>query len=270
MQLLGLFHDTSNTSASTTLSIHSRAMFKAAVLLSQTYNIKIGGQFIGWQTAQTDDNVISALRSTCFAMSTSNIIGIVGPALSREAILIADFAETVGIPVISYAATDPDLSDRNAYPVFHRTVPSDKVAAIAIAQLFIRFNWTSCTIIYQNDKYGLSGGQALNETLSNNSVIVLQTVLFDTMTLSIQGDLNSTLITSSTRIVILWAESYYASLILQYALNYDVLGPKFTWILSSNVPLNSFNQSFSQNLIGILTVEPTVGDVVNEPINTTL
>ncbi|CAF4920381.1 unnamed protein product, partial [Rotaria sp. Silwood2] len=90
------------------------------------------------------------------------------------------------------------------------------------------------------------------------------------MTLSIQGDLNSTLITSSTRIVILWAESYYASLILQYALNYDVLGPKFTWILSSNVPLNSFNQSFSQNLIGILTVEPTVGDVVNEPINTTL
>ncbi|CAF4296832.1 unnamed protein product [Rotaria sp. Silwood2] len=245
-------------------------MFKAAVLLSQTYNIKIGGQFIGWQTAQTDDNVISALRSTCFAMSTSNIIGIVGPALSREAILIADFAETVGIPVISYAATDPDLSDRNAYPVFHRTVPSDKVAAMAIAQLFIRFNWTSCTIIYQNDKYGLSGGQALNETLSNNSVIVLQTILFDTMTLSIQGDLNSTLITSSTRIVILWAESYYASLILQYALNYDVLGPKFTWILSSNVPLNSFNQSFSQNLIGILTVEPTVGDVVNEPINTTL
>ncbi|CAF5156163.1 unnamed protein product, partial [Rotaria sp. Silwood1] len=69
---------------------------------------------------------------------------------------------------------------------------------------------------------------------------------------------------------LLWAEANYTSVILQYALQYEIVGPRFTWILSSNVPLSSFNQSFNQNLVGILTIEPTTGDIVNEPINTTL
>ena len=88
------------------------------------------------KSAQTGGDVIDALSSTCQAISTSNIVGIVGPAFSREAHFIAPFAEKIGIPVISYAATDPDLSDRNAYPAFYRTVPSDNAAALAIAKLF--------------------------------------------------------------------------------------------------------------------------------------
>ncbi|CAF5166796.1 unnamed protein product, partial [Rotaria sp. Silwood1] len=201
--------------------------------------------------AQTDDNVISALRSTCLAISASNILGIVGPALSREAKFIADFAETVRIPVTSYAATNPDLSDRNSYSIFYRTVPSDKVAAMAIAQLFTRFNWTLCIIVYQNDEYGSGGLKALSETFKNNGVIVTQMIAFDIMTLTIQGALKSSLLSSSSRIVLLWAEANYASVILQYALQYEIVGPRFTWILSSNVPLSSFNQSFNQNLVGI-------------------
>ncbi|CAF4585487.1 unnamed protein product [Rotaria sp. Silwood1] len=260
----------SNTSASNTLSVHSRAMFKAAVLLSQIYNITIGGQSLGWQTVHTDGSMISTLRSTCLAISTSNTVGIVGPILSREANFIADFAEIVSVPLISYAATNPDLSDRNAYSIFYRTVPSDKVAAMAIAQLFTRFNWTSCIIVYQNDEYGSGGLKALSETFKNNGVIVTQMIVFDITTFTFQSDLKSSFLSSSSRIVLLWAEANYTSVILQYALQYEIVGPRFTWILSSNVPLSSFNQSFNQNLVGILTIEPTTGDIVNEPINTTL
>ena len=110
-------------------------MFKAAILLSQQYNITIQGQFIGWQSAQTGGDVINALSDTCQSISTSNIVGIVGPAFSRESLFIAPFAAKIGIPVISYAATDPDLSDRNTYPAFYRTVPSDNTAALAIVKL---------------------------------------------------------------------------------------------------------------------------------------
>ncbi|CAF1174440.1 unnamed protein product [Didymodactylos carnosus] len=270
IQLLGLFQDKVNDSEPTELSVQSRAMFKAAVLLSQQYNITIEGQFIERQVAQTGGNAIDAVSSTCQVISASNIVGIVGPGLSRETPIIADFAERVGIPVISYSATDPDFSDRNAYPAFYRTVPSDNAAASAIVKLFIRFNWTSCIIIYQNDAFGSDGARVINEAFINNRLIVTDMVVFDIATLSIRDDLKNSLSSSSTRIVLLWAESTYTSLILQNALDSDVLGPHFTWILSSNVPLNSFNQTFYQKLIGMLTVEPTTASVVGAPINTTL
>ncbi|CAF4029539.1 unnamed protein product [Rotaria sp. Silwood2] len=270
IQLLGIFSDEVNASQPFEIAIHSRAMFKAAVILSQQYNIAIEGQFIGWNVAQTGGKVINAMSSTCQAASTSNIVGIVGPVYSRESPIVAGFGERVGIPVISYAATDPDLSDRNAYPAFYRTVPSDTAAASAIVKLFMRFNWTSCTIIYQNDAYGSGGAKVLTESFINNDLIVADTLVFDIATLRMRDNLKNVLTSSSTRIVVLWAGSTYTPLILQNALDSDVLGPQFTWILTSSFSLNSFNETFNQKLIGILTVEPIPGNIVDAPINTTL
>ncbi|CAF3473605.1 unnamed protein product [Rotaria sp. Silwood1] len=270
IQLLGLFQDEVNGYESPEFSSHCRAMFKAAVLLSQQYNITIDGQFIEWQVEQTSGKAINAMSGTCQAVSASNIVGIVGPVLSRETPIIAEFGERVGIPVISHAATDPDLSDRNAYPAFYRTVPSDNAAAIAIVKLFLRFNWTSCIIIYQNDAYGFGGVKVINEAFMYNDLTVADTLVFDIATQYMRGNLKNVLTSSSTRIIILWAEPTYISLILQNALDSDVLGPHFTWILSSSVSLNSFNEKLNQKLIGMLTVEPTTANLLHAPINTTL
>jgi len=43
IQLLGLFADIPNSSQPSTMASQSRAMFKAAILLSQQYNITIEG-----------------------------------------------------------------------------------------------------------------------------------------------------------------------------------------------------------------------------------
>jgi hypothetical protein len=68
----------------------------------------------------------------------------------------------------------------------------------------------------------------------------------------------------------LWTGELYTPAVLQYALDNDVFGPQFLWILCSSVSLNSFNQTFYPNLIGIITVEPAIGSEVDAPINTTL
>ncbi len=270
IQLLGLFPDEVNTTDPTELSVHSRAMFKAAILLSQQYNITIEEQLIDWQTAQTGGNAIGALSSTCQVISTSNIVGIVGPAFSRETPIIADFANKIGIPVVSYAATAPDLSDRNVYHALYRTVPSDYSAAMAIVKLFIGFNWTSCVIIYQNDEFGSGGAKVINDAFINNGLTVKNTLVFDIATGNFRDDLKNTLTGSSTRIVLLWAFSSYTHIILQKAIDSDVLGPQFTWILSSSISLNSFNQTFYPKLIGMLTVEPVIASVVGASSNTVL
>ncbi|CAF0737688.1 unnamed protein product [Rotaria sordida] len=270
IQLLGLFDNVFNRSASSESSVHIRAMFKSAVLLSQQYNIKIEEQFIEWQSAETTGNVIDALSKTCQALSYSNIVGIIGPALSREAHLVADFGRTIGIPVISYSVTDPDLSNRNVHRNFYRTVPSDNSAALAIAKLFFRFNWTSCILIHQNDAFGTGGAKIINEVFINNNLIVEQLIIFDILTLRIRGDLKSYLINSPTRIVILWAQSIYINSILENAIQYDLLAPQFTWILSSSISLKNFNSTLYEQLIGLFSIEPVTASVVNVPINTTL
>ncbi|UJR27764.1 hypothetical protein I4U23_009037 [Adineta vaga] len=270
IQLLGLFPDAENTSKPTSFSVHSRAMFKAAIILSQQYDMRIDGEFIQWQVAQTDGNRITALSSTCQAVSSSTIAGIVGPALSREIPTIAAFAARINIPAISYSATNPDLSDRISYPAFYRTVSPDNAAAIAIAKLFTRYNWTSAIIIYQNDAYGSNGAKTITQAFSDRQVIVRQTIIFDVTTRIIRGDLKVLLTSSSTRVVVLWADPIHTPSIIQNALDENVLGPQFTWILSSSISLSTFNRTFYQNLIGMLTIEPVTGSVINAPINTTL
>jgi ABC-type amino acid transport substrate-binding protein/ABC-type branched-subunit amino acid transport system substrate-binding protein len=268
--LLGLFKDRNDSCKPVVLALQPRAMFIAAVLLSQQYNITVGGQLIGWQTVSTDGEPINALRNSCRAMSSSNIVGIVGPGLSREALMIAPLGKTIGIPVVSYAATDPDLSDRNAYPTFYRTVPSDNAAAVAIAQLFVRFNWTSCIIIYQNDAYGEGGLKAINQAFDKKNLIIRGTISFDIMARSIQRDLKKDLLNSPTRIIILWADLIHTSLVIDNALDNDLLGPQFTWITTSRVLLDLFNETDHDKLIGILTIEPVVASTVNASVNTTL
>ena len=270
IQLLGLFQYVENSSDPTKSTSHSHAMFKAAILLSQLYNITIEGQFIGWQAAQTDGNVIEALNDACQAVSTSNIVGIVGPVYSREAHTVAEFSERIGLPVISYAATDPELSDRQGHPTFYRTVPSDNATALALVKLFIRYNWTSCVIIYQNDAFGTGGAKVISDVLVDNGLIVREMIVFHMATLSFQSDLKISLTNAASRIVILWAGATYTSIILQKALDVGVLGPLFTWILSTTVPFNFSNDAFSQNLIGMLTIQPVTGAVVGAPINTSL
>ena len=270
IQLLGLFQDEVDSPDPEFGSPQFSALFKAAIVLSQRYNITIDGQWIGWHVEQTNGKLIDTLRKTCLVVSASNVVGIVGPRLSREAHTIATFAGALGIPVVSYTATDPDLSSRNAYRSFYRTIPSDASAAFSMVQLFKRFNWTSCMIIYQNDAYGYSGMRVISEEFMRNDVKVREMIKFDIETRTTEGNLRHYLLNSPTRIVILWAVPTVAKNILQHALDQDLLGPHFLWILSSRPSLHSFTKESSEKLVGILTVEPVTGSVLGAPINVSL
>ncbi|CAF0896820.1 unnamed protein product [Adineta steineri] len=270
VQLLSVFYNAPNGSDPLVQYVHSLAMFRSAMMLAQRYNITIQGQFIGWQSITTSGDPMRTLGSTCEMTSNSNIVGIVGPSLSRESEIIAPFAAITGIPVISHDSTTPALSDRSTYPTFYRTIPADDTAALAIGQLFIRFNWTSCVVIYQNDAFGQGFQQAISDVFNNYNLTIAETIMFDIATLNIRGDLKSLLINNPTRIVLLWAQVDYATLILQSALNSGVLGPSYTWILSAEVEVSSFDPQWYANLIGMFTLEAVVGNVINAPINTTL
>ena len=59
-----------------------------------------------------------------------------------------------GIPMISYASTNPGLSDAEAYPHFFRVVPSDALQGPALNAVVAADGGTDVALMYMTNDYG--------------------------------------------------------------------------------------------------------------------
>ncbi|CAF3065898.1 unnamed protein product [Rotaria sp. Silwood2] len=270
VKLLGIFPQQTDVESKNDMwALHCLSMFRAAILLSQQYNIKFQEEFLGYDEIITDHDVMATVDHTCTKVSTSNIVGFVGPAYSSEARYLASFSYRLGIISVSYSATSPDLStiDNGA---FYRVVPSDENTVLSITILFQQYKWKSSIIIYQNDEFGINGMQLLKQKFSDMSITTREIIKFDMNEQNFQIDFQQTLVNSLSRIVILWADRKTTTTILKKAFDENLLGSDFLWILTTTISLDHFNQRQKQALVGILTIEPVKGNYVNQSINTTL
>ena len=80
--------------------------------------------------------------------------GLIGPQHSDESIVAAVVMDLRFVTVISYAATSPELEDRNKYRRFFRTVPSDRNQVKVMIDLAVKLNWTYVSVIYSYGSYG--------------------------------------------------------------------------------------------------------------------
>ncbi|XP_078524821.1 extracellular calcium-sensing receptor-like [Lissotriton helveticus] len=92
-------------------------------------------------------------------------VAIIGDVTSTRSILLAQILSLYRHPQISYSASSPLLSDRNQFPSFFRTVPSDDFQSRGLAELVIYFNWTWVGLIADDDDYGQQGIKLLQEEL---------------------------------------------------------------------------------------------------------
>lgn len=79
---------------------------------------------------------------------------------------------------MSSASSSPKLSDKGHYPVFLRTVPSDKHQVKAIAKLMNYYSWNWVGIVYEDGEYGRGAFQSfLYDAADSNVCLAYQEML---------------------------------------------------------------------------------------------
>ncbi|XP_071353041.1 extracellular calcium-sensing receptor-like isoform X2 [Trachinotus anak] len=121
---------------------------------------------IGFRAAMTlasgqEEQVI--IHKTC--VGTPPVLGIVGDSSSTRSIAISTVLGLYRVPLVSYFATCSCLSDRQKFPSFFRTIPSDAFQVRAMIQILKRFGWTWAGLLISDDDYGLHAARSFQSDL---------------------------------------------------------------------------------------------------------
>ncbi|CAF4434884.1 unnamed protein product [Rotaria sp. Silwood2] len=265
VQILGLFpeyhYKTSgylNANEYSDWTTQSMKMFDTAIILAERYKVYVNGQPIKGTILPTNtiSNGFAELELVCQSISNINehdVLGVVGPTSSTSTRYLGPFAARIGLPLVSYTATNADLDDKLNYPTFYRTIPSDILAAEAIVKLFKYFSWTTCSIIIGNDDYGYGGLKLLSEVHYAN-LTIQERLVFDPRVDKFQANLKQTLEKSRSRIVLIWANHSSSTRIIQHALHARLLGENYVWI-TTNKESNNFYILYLEQHLQILVIE---------------
>lgn len=83
---------------------------------------------------------------------------------------------------VSYRASSEKLSNKELYPTFYRTVPSDKKLVEAVVLLLNKFGWNWIATIGSDDEYGRGAQEHFLRIVGNHSICVAYEGLIPTDT----------------------------------------------------------------------------------------
>ncbi|XP_062575063.1 metabotropic glutamate receptor 3-like [Saccostrea cucullata] len=111
----------------------------------------------------------------CHDGSDPVIPGVIGAPSSVTSIQVANLLKLFKIPQVSFFSTSTVLSNRDRYPFFLRTIPSDVHQAQAMVELVRMFGWTYVSVVYEESSYGMQGFNELEKLLKASEICIAAT-----------------------------------------------------------------------------------------------
>ncbi|KAG2462791.1 CASR protein, partial [Polypterus senegalus] len=82
------------------------------------------------------------------------VVAIIGDPVSSHSVAISRVLGLFGIPLVSYSASCSCLSNKQEYPSFFRTIPSDIFQVKVMVEIIKHFGWTWVGAVGSDDDYG--------------------------------------------------------------------------------------------------------------------
>ncbi|XP_044210875.1 extracellular calcium-sensing receptor-like [Thunnus albacares] len=170
------------------------------------------------------------LQENC--LGTPPVLGIVGDSSSTFTIAASNVLSLYKMPLVSHFATCSCLSDRQKFPSFFRTIPSDAFQVRAMIQILKRFHWTWMGLLVTSDDYGLHAAQSFQSDLARyggGCLAYLEVLPWDN-DLSELRRIVHLIKTSTARVVIVFAHESHMIQLMEEVVRQNVTG--LQWIAS--------------------------------------
>ncbi|XP_034557260.1 extracellular calcium-sensing receptor-like [Notolabrus celidotus] len=182
---------------------------------------------------------------------------VIGDGGSTQSLVVARFLGVFQVPQVSYFSSCACLSDKNQFPAFLRTMPSDFFQVDALIQLVQHFGWTWVGVIAGDDAYGRGGANIFaDEVRKLGACIALHEIIPKNRGQAAISSIISKIRSSGTRVILVFAVEQDTAALFDEALRHDTTGSMGFAIRRANIPgLQEF----------LLRLHPSNPDALSDP-----
>ncbi|KAG2463186.1 CASR protein, partial [Polypterus senegalus] len=158
-----------------------------------------------------------------------NVLAIIGQTSSSPTVGIATTLGPFNIPVISHSSSCACLSNKNLFPTFFRTIPSDFYQSRALVQLVKHFGWTWVGAVRSDNDYGNYGMAMFLQIAQQEGVCIeYSEAIFRTLSREKFLRIVNTIKISSSKVIIAFMSSSDFEILLKELYVQNITG--FQWI----------------------------------------
>uniref|UniRef100_A0A8C4TE36 Extracellular calcium-sensing receptor-like n=1 Tax=Erpetoichthys calabaricus TaxID=27687 RepID=A0A8C4TE36_ERPCA len=165
------------------------------------------------------------------------VVALVGDTGSSPSIAISRILSLFGMPMVSYFATCPCLSNKVEFPSFFRTIPSDDFQVKAMVEIIKHFGWTWVGILGSDDEYGHTALKTFSDVFQTVGCLSFNEIIPQANDKLKILHITNIIKQSTAKVIVIFAVSRDISFLLNEIILQNITGRQ--WIASEAWSLDS-------------------------------